>query len=374
MIYFDHAATTAPSRAAISAAVQVMENIPGNPSSVHAAGIAAAHAVQTARASVARVLGVRPDEIVFTAGGTEADNLALRGAALALRRRGDHIVTTAVEHPAVLETLAALEKEGFSVTRVPVGEDGRVSADAVRAAVTDKTVLVSVMAVCNETGARMPVEEIGRRLKTGRPGVLFHSDMVQSFLKERIPLTHIDLASFSAHKIHGLKGCGALYVKKGVRLVPHVTGGGQEGGLRSGTENVPALAAFGAAAEEGGRNFGAHRTRIISLRKYAEERLSAVPGLEFLRVQGVPDVFTVFLPGYKSEVLLRFLSAKEICLSAGSACAKGKKSPVLTAMGISADRIDSALRISLDSANTEAEIDLLCEALCAAVASLVHTR
>ena len=374
MIYFDHAATTAPSRAAISAAVQVMENIPGNPSSVHAAGIAAAHAVQTARASVARVLGVRPDEIIFTAGGTEADNLALRGAALALRRRGDHIVTTAVEHPAVLETLAALEKEGFSVTRVPVGEDGRVSADAVLAAVTDKTVLVSVMAVCNETGARMPVEEIGRRLKTGRPGVLFHSDMVQSFLKERIPLAHIDLASFSAHKIHGLKGCGALYVKKGVRLVPHITGGGQEGGLRSGTENVPALAAFGAAAEEGGRNFGAHRTRIISLRKYAEERLSAVPGLEFLRVQGVPDVFTVFLPGYKSEVLLRFLSAKDICLSAGSACAKGKKSPVLTAMGIPADRIDSALRISLDSANTEAEIDLLCEALCAAVASLVHTR
>ena len=374
MIYFDHAATTAPSRAAISAAVQVMENIPGNPSSVHAAGIAAAHAVQTARASVARVLGVRPDEIVFTAGGTEADNLALRGAALALRRRGDHIVTTAVEHPAVLETLAALEKEGFSVTRVPVGEDGRVSADAVLAAVTDKTVLVSVMAVCNETGARMPVEEIGRRLKTGRPGVLFHSDMVQSFLKERIPLTHIDLASFSAHKIHGLKGCGALYVKKGVRLVPHVTGGGQEGGLRSGTENVHALAAFGAAAEEGARNLGARRTRILALRTYAEERLASVPGLEFLRVQGVPDVFTVFLPGYKSEVLLRFLSAKEICLSAGSACAKGKKSPVLTAMGISADRIDSALRISLDSANTEAEIDLLCEALCAAVASLVHTR
>ena len=267
-----------------------------------------------------------------------------------------------------------LEKEGFSVTRVPVGEDGRVSADAVLAAVTDKTVLVSVMAVCNETGARMPVEEIGRRLKTGRPGVLFHSDMVQSFLKERISLTHIDLASFSAHKIHGLKGCGALYVKKGVRLVPHVTGGGQEGGLRSGTENVHALAAFGAAAEEGARNLGARRTRILALRTYAEERLASVPGLEFLRVQGVPDVFTVFLPGYKSEVLLRFLSAKEICLSAGSACAKGKKSPVLTAMGISADRIDSALRISLDSANTEAEIDLLCEALCAGVASLVHTR
>ena len=368
MIYFDHAATTKPSPAAMEAAMRVLREIPGNPSSVHGAGLAAARCVSEARGQVARALGVRPDEIVFTAGGTEADNLALRGALLAGRRRGCHVVTTNVEHPAVSETLADLEKEGFSVTRVPVGANGCVSADDILAAVTEKTLLVSVMAVCNETGARMPVEEIALRLKRQHPGVLFHTDMVQAFLKERIPMTHIDLASVSAHKVHGLKGCGALYIKKGVRILPHTTGGGQEGGLRSGTEAVHAIAAFGAAAEEGARRFGANRAKIAALRAAANKALSDLPGGQFLEVSGIPDVFTVFFPGYKSEVLLR-----DICLSAGSACAKGKKSPVLTAMGLPAASIDSALRISLGEENTEEEIDALRAALSDALRELVHT-
>ena len=197
--------------------------------------------------------------------------------------------------------------------------------------------------------------------------------MVQAFLKERIPMTHIDLASVSAHKVHGLKGCGALYIKKGVRILPHTTGGGQEGGLRSGTEAVHAIAAFGAAAEGGARRFGANRAKIAALRAAANKALSDLPGGQFLEVSGIPDVFTVFFPGYKSEVLLRFLSARDICLSAGSACAKGKKSPVLTAMGLPAASIDSALRISLGEENTEEEIDALRAALSDALRELVHT-
>lgn len=374
MIYLDHAATTAPSQTAIRACVEAMERTPGNPSSVHGAGMAAMDTVRRGRARVAAALGARADEILFTAGGTEADNLAIRGAVSALRRRGDHVVTTNVEHPAVENTLADLERQGLSVTRVPVGPDGCVSAEDVLAAVTDRTVLVTVMAVCSETGARMPIEEIAARLKREHPDVLFHSDMVQSFCRERIPLAGVDMASVSAHKICAPKGCGALYLRKGVRILPVITGGGQEGGLRSGTEAVPLIAAFGAAAEENMREFAARRQKIAALRKAAEEQLSAVPGLEFLQVRGVPDVFTVFLPGYKSEVLLRFLSEKGICVSAGSACAKGKKSPVLTAMGLPPEKIDGALRVSMGHENTPEELSALAEALREATRKLASVR
>lgn len=371
LIYFDHAATTVPSPEAVAAAHAAMERTWGNPSSVHACGLAAQQQVRTARAAVAAALGARADEVIFTAGGTEADNLALRGAALALRRRGSHIVTTAVEHPAVLSTLEALEREGFTHTRVPVGADGAVRTEDVLAALRPETVLVSVMSVCNETGVRMPVEAIARAVKARRPDVLFHSDLVQSFLKERIALTNIDLASVSAHKVHGIKGCGALYVKKGLRLLAHTTGGGQEGGLRSGTEATPAIAAFGAAAAKGLSSLAENRRRVHALSVQARELLSAVPGVELAPVQSVDDILLLYLPGYKSEVVLRMLSDRGICLSAGSACRKGHRSPVLTAMGIDPRRIDGALRVSLGAENTPGELLALRDALCAATAELI---
>lgn len=370
--YLDNAATTYPSAAAIKRANELMTRFPGNPSSLHQPGLDAASALRDARGQVAAALGCTTGEVVFTSGGTEADNLAILGAANAHKRRGTHIISTTVEHPAVLRSLSALEDAGFEVTYISPGPTGAVSAADVLAALRPDTILVSVMAVNNESGAIMPVSDIGRALKAKSPGTLFHCDGVQSFLKMRLSLSGagIDLYSVSAHKIHGVKGTGALFVRKGVRLIPLLCGGGQERGLRSGTEALPAIAAFGAAAAEGAENFEQRSAAVRALRDYAEQTLPAVRGLQFLPVSGLPHVFTVLLPGYKSEVVLRYLSELGVYVSAGSACAKGKKSAVLTAMGLPRAQIDSALRISLCHENTAADIDLLREGLSSAVKTL----
>ena len=374
LIYFDYAATTPVRREAVDAMVEALGQF-GNPSSRYEYARGAAQRVREDREVVAKAFGCSPAELFFTSCGTEGDNWAVRRGVEANRRKGKHIVTTAVEHAAVLETCRDLERQGYEVTYLKPDRAGRVTVEQLTAALRPDTALVSMMLVNNETGVVLPVAECVKAVKAVDPAILFHCDAVQGFLKVPEPLVKLgaDLVAISGHKVGAPKGIGALYVKKGVRLLPLLTGGGQEEGLRSGTEATAQIAAFAAAV----RACTADPDRLertAAVKAYTLSRLKeAVPKLEIISEGDVPHICAVTLPGYKSEVVVRVLGDKGVCISSGSACHKGKPSHVFAAMGLPKRWLDGALRLSFSPDTTREEADALTRALRDAAGSLFTT-
>ena len=364
-IYLDNAATTRVCPEAAEAALRMMTEVYGNPSATYAPGRAARAEVEAAREKIAAALGCKADAVYFTSCGSEGDNWALISGARLMRRQGRHIISSAAEHDAVRRTLDFLEKEGFSVTRLQPDRSGGISPEQVRAALREDTILVSLMMVNNETGAVTDIAEIARLLRAGQSHALLHTDAVQGFLKVpfRADTLGADLITISGHKIHAPKGVGALYVRAGLKLPPYILGGGQERSMRAGTEAVPQIAAFGAAAAVGKAQREASISEMARLRAHIAARLSReLPDVQIIG-GGAPHILSISLPGYRSEVLMNFLEAREIYTSKSSACKKGGRSHVLEAMGLPPHVIDGALRISFSRFTTEAEADALCDAL-----------
>ena len=370
-IYLDNAATTRVCPEAARAALEAMTEGYGNPSSGYALGQAAAAALKEHRAAVAGRLGCAPEELVFTSCGTEGDNWAVRAAAEYGRRKGRHIITTAIEHAAVLEPVKALAAQGYEVTYLKPDRSGHVSPDALRAALRPDTVLVSMMLVYHELGTLLPVAEAAQAIRDAGSPALLHCDAVQAFLK--VPFTPaelgVDLLTLSGHKIRAPKGIGVQYIRRGLNLKPLLTGGGQEGGLRPGTEPTAQAAALAAACAAGQEDYPA---RIQEIKESALESLSAVPGLEIISRGDAPHICAVSLPGYRSEVLMNFLEARGIYVSRSSACKKGARSHVLEAIGLPPPVIDGALRVGLSRYTTAEEIDAFCDALRTARETLAH--
>ena len=369
--YFDNSATTKPCQEAVDAAVDALTNRWGNPSSLHKPGDDANRLLTECRKTVAATLRAQPEEIVFTGCGTDSNNLAIFGSALALRRRGKRIVTTDIEHPSVEEPMKRLEEFGFEVVRLPVDSAGTVSKADLTDAVTPKTILVSMMMVNNEVGSIQPVKAAAAAVRRAGAPALIHTDCVQAHGK--MPLNPkqlgVDLLSASGHKIHGPKGVGFLYVRKGVRLKPYLLGGGQERGLRSGTEAMPNIAGFAAAAAAVG-DLSANRAHVQALRDSLVEQVQGVGVVVHSAKEAIPYVLNLPVPGIPSEVLRNFLSERGIYGSTGSACSKGHRSRVLQEMGLSPERIDSAVRISFSRYNTQEEVDYTAAAIREAIATL----
>nr|WP_177296307.1 cysteine desulfurase family protein [uncultured Blautia sp.] len=363
-VYFDNSATTRCYDAVKEIVIRTMTEDFGNPSAMHLKGVEAEKYVKDSAAKLARILKVQEKEILFTSGGTESDNLALIGAAMANKRSGNHIITTAVEHPAVGQPALFLQEQGFEVTYLPVDNRGVVKLDALEAVLRPDTILVSVMYVNNEVGAVMPVEEIGRRIREKSPKALFHVDAIQAFGKYRIypKKMGIDLLSVSSHKIHGPKGVGFLYINEKAKLQPQILGGGQQSGMRSGTDNVPGIAGLGVAAEEIYHDLDANVERMYSLKEHIAKGLEKIPDIRIngmaLR-EGAPQILSISVMGVRSEVLLHSLEERGIFVSAGSACSSHKRKPssTLTAMGMAKDQIESTVRLSFSEENTAEEAD-----------------
>lgn len=359
MIYLDHAATTPPCAEAVEAVSRAMRECWGNPSATHAPGREAHNLLEESRRQVLKALGTREGTLVFTSGGTEADNLAIRSGL----RRGHHVISSAAEHDAILNSLKALKDAGAEVTLLKPDACGRISAEQVAEALRPDTALISLMLVNNETGAVNDIAAVRRLLVQRGSQALLHTDAVQAFRK--LPFTPeklgADMISLSAHKIRGPKGAGALWIRKGLHLAPILYGGGQEGGLRSGTEGMPAIAGFGAACAASG-------DPAAAAEHYRALRAAFLAALPEAVLNGDPDVcaghnVSISMPGCRAEVLQNRLDSLGICVSRGSACAKGKRSHVLEAAGLPAERIDSALRISFGPETTEAEVLACAEAL-----------
>ena len=370
MIYLDNAATTRPCAAAVEAITKALTTDWGNPSAQYRFGIDAARLLRGARQSVAEALGAPADRVFFTSGGTEADNWAIFSAAERLGKRGKHIVTTAVEHHAVLHPMQKLAERGFDVTYLQPDALGRVTLEALQAAQRPDTILVSIMMVNNESGAVMPIEAMAKLTHRLCPNALFHTDAVQGFFKVpfRARTLGADLISVSGHKIHAGKGVGALYMAK--NLPPFIHGGGQEGGLRSGTENLPMIAGFAAActAQLPTRQKAiAEQTR---LKKLLQGLLSENPDVTLLGAQDAPHIVNLAVAGLRSQGLINALQELGFCVSAGSACSKGHRSHVLEAMGVEPCLIDGSIRVSLSSETTEDEVRAFAAALPKAIAGL----
>lgn len=365
-IYLDNAATTKPCEAAVSAAAEAMTVNFGNPSSLHRAGLDAQLAVDKARKIIAESLGTDSGNIIFTSGATESNNLALRGVSAAYGRKRRKIVASSVEHASVDETLLALEKTGFEVVRVSPREDGRFySADFLNVC-DENTVLLTMMQVNNETGYILPVKETFSAVKRRFPEIITHSDCVQAYMKLPIKANTLnaDLISLSGHKVHAVKGVGALYIKKGVRLQPIVAGGKQEKGIRSGTESVPLICAFGAAVEQLRSSIAKRYSAVSELKKQLLSEISAIVGVTVNSSEdGSPYVVNISAAGKRSEIMLHYLESKGIYVSSGSACSKGQQSGVLGQFGISGKSADSALRVSMTADTTAEEIKAFAEAL-----------
>lgn len=362
--YFDNSATTRCFDSVTDIMVKAMKEAYGNPSSMHNKGVEAEGYVRYAKEIIAKSLKVTEKEIFFTSGGTESDNLALIGAAMAQYRYGKHLITSMIEHPAVIQTMKYLETQGFTVTYLPVDENGRVRVRDVANAMTKDTILVSIMHTNNEIGSLQPVEEIGALIKSMNPRTLFHVDAVQGYGKVRIypKKMNIDMLSVSGHKIHGPKGIGFLYVNEKVRLKPVIYGGGQQGGLRSGTENVPGIAGIGKAVEELFRDFEKDIDELYSIKQYFVDEITKIDGVYVNGLTGkdsAPHVVSVSVRGIRSEVLLHALEDKGIYISAGSACSSHKKesSATLKAIGVAKDLLDSTVRFSFSVFTTREEID-----------------
>lgn len=366
-VYLDNSATTAPCPEAVEAVNFMMTENFGNPSSLHGAGISAMKEIISSRESIAKALSCEKDEIFFTSGATEANNLAIFGAAYANRRRGNRIVTTAIEHESVMQSIDRLEEEGFEVIRLMPDGHGFISEKELEEAINDKTILVSMMYINNEVGSILPVEKIKKTVTRKNAPALIHIDCVQAFGKIPVRPKKLgaDLASVTAHKIHGPKGSGALYIRKGVNISPRTFGGEQEKRIRPGTEASPLIAGFGAAVNAL-PDLKKQSEYISGLNTYARERLGEIDGLVFNSADNAsPFILNIYIPSFmRSQTVIQELSAKYgIYVSSGSACAKGKRSHVLTAMHLPDERIDKSIRISFCRSNTKEDIDILADAL-----------
>ena len=363
-IYADNAATTKMSKTAFEAMLPYITDIYGNPSSLHSAGQAAADALRKARADMADALGCEPSEIIFTSGGSEADNQAIISAAAIGEKKGKkHIISSAFEHHAVLHTLKKLEKQGFEVTLLDVGKNGIINPDDVAKAITDSTCLVTIMFANNEIGTIQPIAEIGKICREN--GVIFHTDAVQAagHIKIDVKEQNIDMLSLSAHKFHGPKGVGALYAKKGIRLINLIEGGAQERGKRAGTENVPAIVSMAAALTEAVQEIDENAKRVSILRDRLIAGLSKIPhsALNGDPSRRLPGNVSFCFEGIEGESLLLLLDAKGICASSGSACTSGSLDPshVLLAIGRPHEVAHGSLRLTLSEGNTQEEIDYM---------------
>jgi cysteine desulfurase len=375
LIYFDHNATTPLCPEARQAMLPFFDGAFGNPSAYHRLGRQARSAVETARRSIAQIFGCSPAEVIFTSGGTEANNLALRGAATALKNRGRHIIISAIEHHSVMKTAEALGRDGFALTLVPVDDHGVVDPQAVMQALRPDTILISLMHANNETGAVQPVAEVGRIAR--QRGVLFHTDAVQAFGKIPLgaPLDYADLVSVTAHKIYGPCGAGALLVRQGTPLAPVMTGGHHEQGLRPGTENVAAIAGFAAAARLAVAKLPAEMARLAVLRdRFENLLLQTMPNISInsCGAARVSNTSNICFTGVESESVLLHLDLLGICVSSGSACTTGEPelSHVLRAMGLSSLQAQGAVRFSFGGTTTPEQIDTAAKALAGIVAKL----
>lgn len=369
-VYLDNSATTRclPNVAALM--TKIMCEDYGNPSSMHRKGVESEKYIRYAKETIAKLLKVQEKEIIFTSGGTESDNIALIGAAYANHRAGRHIITTRIEHPAVLQTCAYLEEQGFQVTYLPVDRSGAVNLYDLEKAMTRGTILVSIMHVNNEIGTIEPIEQAGELIKRLNPNTLFHVDAVQSFGKFAIypKRMHIDMLSVSAHKIHGPKGAGFLYVNEKAKVRPIIFGGGQQKGMRSGTENVPGIAGMALAAEEAYSDLEGKRNYLYALKDRFTDGLAGLDGIRIngpLGRDGAPNVVSVSIQGVRSEVMLHALEDKGIYVSAGSACSSNKPSAsaTLKAIGVEKQYLDSTIRFSMSVLNTEEDMDYTLRAL-----------
>ena len=373
-VYLDNAATTQVCREAADIAYKVMTECYGNPSSTHTKGREAKAYLDTARAQIAKALGCTPAEVYFTSCGSESDVWAITKGAESLARRGKHIISSAVEHDAVRKTLAELETRGFEVTYLAPEPDGSISVESVKNALRSDTVLVTLMMVNNETGAVTDIAGVAKMLKAEGSKALLHTDAVQGFMKVPFKAKTLgaDMISLSGHKIHAPKGIGALYIKTGVKIKPLIRGGAQESGMRAGTEAMPQIAAFGAAAEIAFAGMKDNCEKMSALREQAIRNITATMPEAMVIGGGAPHILSVSLSGWRSEVLMNYLEAKGIFVSRSSACKKGGRSHVLEAMHLPAAVIDGAIRISFSRFNTPEDVSTLCSALLEAHDTLAH--
>lgn len=362
MIYLDNSATTKPCKEAVAAMSKALTEDWANPSALYNFGIDAARALRLARAKVAGALGTEADRVFFTSGGTEADNWALLGAAKRFGKKNKHIITTAIEHHAVLNAVKELESQGYEVTYLQPDKSGTVTLDTLKAALRKDTFLVSVMMVNNETGAVMPISQMAKLTHKLCPDAIFHTDAVQGFLKVPFQAKSLgaDLIAISSHKVHGPKGAGALYISPRLKSFPPLLlGGGQENGYRSGTEGTPAIMGFAAACGAAKESFAEDITREKALLNALVEKLALLEGVVINGCHEAPHILSLSIPGIPTQNIINILQDAEICVSAGSACAKGHRSHTLTAMGLSPDIMDSSFRVSISKETTPEELDKL---------------
>lgn len=368
--YLDNSATTRCSDRAAERMMKLLLEDYGNPSSLHMKGVIAEKYINEAKKQIAKTLKAQEKEIVFTSGGTESNNLAIIGSAMANRRAGMHVITSSIEHASVSNPMAYLEEQGFEVTYLPVDSKGVISMEALKNAIREDTILVSLMQVNNEIGAIQPIEEAGKIIKAANPDIIFHVDAIQAYGKMRIApkKLNIDLLSVSGHKIHGPKGSGFLYIKDKTKIRPVIFGGGQQKGMRSGTENVPAIAGLGLAAEEIYTDFEEKIDRMYALREYFIEQVTQIEGVSVngqSQRASAPHVVSVSICGVRAEVMLHTLEDRGIYVSAGSACSSNKPSVshTLKSIGLAPELLDSTIRFSFSVHTTKEELDYALEVM-----------
>ena len=366
MIYLDNSATTKPCKEAAEAMTAALTDMWANPSALYGFGFDAAKQLRSARQAVAAAMGAEPDRVFFTSGGTEADNWAIFSTAKRFGKRGKHIITTAIEHHAVLNCMKELEAQGFEVTYLQPDEMGNISVDALRAALRKDTFFVSIMMVNNEVGSVMPISQMAKLTHKVNPDAVFHTDAVQGFLKVPFSAKTLgtDLITVSSHKVHGPKGAGALYISPRLKSFPALLlGGGQEGGFRSGTEATPAIFGFAAACAAGAATMREDIQKERALLVELMDKLSSIEGLRINGAHDAPHILSLSIPGVPTQNTINILQDHGICVSAGSACAKGHRSHTLTAMRLPPEVIDGSFRVSLCKDNTQEELDHLTEIL-----------
>ena len=366
MIYLDNSATTKPCPEAVEAMTKALTENWGNPSALYDFGIETARSLRSARHQVAAAMGAEPDRVFFTSGGTEADNWAVFGTVKRLGKRGRHIITTAMEHHAILNCMKELEAQGYDVTYLQPDALGRITLDALKAALRKDTILVSIMMVNNEVGSVMPIAQMAKLTHKACPDAIFHTDAVQGFLKVPFSAKTLgaDLITVSSHKIHGPKGAGALYISPRLRSFPPLLlGGGQEGGYRSGTEGMPAIFGFAAACAAVSATFKEDAAREKALLDALVEEVGRLPVVTVNGAHDAPHILNLAVPGVPTQNSINLLQDAGVCVSAGSACAKGHRSHVLTAMGLRGEVIDSSFRVSLSRENTREDLDVLLRVL-----------
>ena len=366
MIYLDNSATTKPCPEAVEAMTLALTENWGNPSALYGFGIDTARLLRTARHQVAATMGAEPDRVFFTSGGTEADNWAIFSTAKRYGKKNKHIITTAIEHHAILNCMKELESQGFEVTYLQPDELGRIPLDSLKAALRKDTILVSIMMVNNEVGSVMPIDRMAKLTHRLAPDAIFHTDAVQGFLKVPFSAKTLgaDLITVSSHKVHGPKGAGALYISPRLKTFPALLmGGGQEGNFRSGTEGTPAIFGFAAACAAGAATFREDIAREKALLNGLVEKISDLEGLRINGVHEAPHILSLSVPGVPTQNTINILQDHGICVSAGSACAKGHRSHVLEAMKLPGDTMDGSFRVSLCRDTTEEDLNKLVEVI-----------